>query len=137
MYGTFPSISPTIEDRGTRYSGHSWRCEILLENDVFWTLTHKYASADRPSNTQIHQLHVDMDTVKRNCQEQRTIGIHCGKERHGLISMLKLWQKCIMILFSICHFPFVLNSDLQGPRYIWQFIFYSLITTSLKFLYTT
>ena len=54
LYCHLPPITKTIQVRGTRHAGHSWRSRDELISDVLlWTPTYGRAKAGRPARTYI------------------------------------------------------------------------------------
>ena len=61
LYGHLPPIMKTIQVKGTRHAGHSWRSRGKLLSDVLlWTPTYGRAKAGWPARTYIQQLCKDM-----------------------------------------------------------------------------
>ena len=54
LYDHLPSITKTIQVRGTRLAGHSWKSRDELISDVLlWTPSHRWAKAGRQARTYI------------------------------------------------------------------------------------
>ena len=62
LYGHLPSITKTIQVRGTRHARHCWRSkDDLITNVLLWTPAYGQAKAGRPARTYIQQLCEDTE----------------------------------------------------------------------------
>ena len=68
LYGHFPPITKTIQDRRTRHARHSWRSRDEFISDVLlWTPTYGRAKARRPAY--IQQLCEDTGCIPEDLPE--------------------------------------------------------------------
>ena len=105
LYGHLPPIMKTIQVRGTRHAGHSWRSRDELIRDVLlWTPTHGRAKAGRPAWTYIQQLCEDTGC----CPEDLPEAMNDREEWRERVRDIRAtsatwWCWLLKILFEVGH----------------------------------